>query len=118
MPYIYKPTITKYVRVPKELSRRCKLTGSQIEEIKRLRGRKISYKKIADQFGVAKTTIMRHCDPLFRYKGNVSAAARTKAYRSTEEGKKKHTLWHRASHRHLIKDFPPYKRYQNALKGS
>lgn len=110
----YKPLLTRYVRAPVGISRRKKITEQQAEEMKSLRRQGMGWQRIANLFGVAKTTVMYNVSPVFRLRANVSASRRSKVARATNptfaQRHKKQTY---ESHRYLTVNFPPYRRYNN-----
>lgn len=73
--------------------------------------------KLAKKYGLAKTTVMRHCNPYFRWKGNVSATKRDKLRRQADPlYAEKHKASTKASNKRILKEFPPARRYSNMKK--
>ena len=64
-----------YPPKPRELDKRRKLSEDDIKEIRRLHAAGRSYRSLAVDYGVNKTTITYHCDAEYRQKHNKETRA-------------------------------------------
>ena len=94
------PYKAEHIRLPEDLDRRRKVTEEQCERMFSLRAAGMSYRRIAAEVGMAKSTVMYTLSPAFRAKCRRYVARNWKRYSEAHKSERNDIMREHRRYKH------------------